>query len=223
MRDFRKNTDGACRARHVGEPGGGRGCRGAALVDLRRRGGGAERAEGGPRSPGHRLAGHAGGRRRRHPGDDRAAGAGHVGQPADGGPDARLRHPRLGQGRRARQPEPDRRRGRLGRRGAGGAAEVLQVRRPVDRGSGQRPLDQLGLGQQAAARRARHCPADDLGRTRRGDGNGQGGRQDRRRPWRPGLAGRDHLRRGRDVDRRTGVLPEGLHRPRPGGARSPTP
>ena len=48
---------------------------------------------------------------------------------------------------------------------------------------------------------------------------GEGRRQGRRRPWRPALAGRDDLRRRRDVDRRPRVLQEGLHRARPGGAR----
>ena len=156
-----RTIDGACRARHVGEPGGGGGRGGAALVDVGRRGLGAQRAEGGPRGPGHRLAGHAGRRRRRHPGDDGAARAGHLGQPADGGADARLRHPRLGEGRR-RSPtsttSPPRRAGTrwCPRR----CSSSPSLRRPMGRGAGQRALDQLGLGQQGGARRARHRPAD---------------------------------------------------------------
>ncbi len=63
-------------------------------------------------------------------------------------------------------------------------------------------LDELGI-----------APPHDLGRAGRGDAEGEGFRQDRRRPRRPALAGRDDLRRGRHVDRRPGVLQEGLHRP----------
>jgi glucose/mannose transport system substrate-binding protein len=69
-------------------------------------------------------------------------------------------------------------------------------------------LDELGIAQPTSW--------DELVAAMR---EGQGFRQDRCRPWRPGLAGRDDLRRRRHVDRRTGILPEGLRRPRSRHAR----
>ncbi len=65
---------------------------------------------------GHRLGRHAGRRRWRRGGDDRAARPRHGRQPADRRADAGLRHPGLGGGRRAGRPDRDRRRPRDGTR-----------------------------------------------------------------------------------------------------------
>ena len=151
-------------ARSQARHGGGRGG-GAALVDLRRRGRRAQRAEGGPGIEGRHLAGHAGRRRGRHRGDDRAPRPGDRGQRTDRGPDARLRHPRLGEGRRARQPERGGVRGRLGCRRPHRAAGIRQARRQLDLRPGERPLHQLGVDQQGRARRRRRQGAGGPGRS----------------------------------------------------------
>ncbi len=102
-------------------------------------------------------------------------------------------------------------------------AGVLQIRRQVDRGPGQRALDQLGVGQQGDLRQARPEAAHHLGRADRRARQDQGGRLHGGRPWRPALAGSHDLRRGRDVDRRSGVLQEGVHRPGFRRRSAPTP
>ena len=189
-------------------------------MDLGRRGGRAERAERGSADQGHRLAGHAGRGRRRRAGDDRAARPGDRRQSADRGADARLRHPRLGRAAgRGRRPQRHRQGRRLGRGRAGGGAVLLELRRRLDRGAGQRALDQLDLGEQEDLRRARAVRTDHLGRADRHARQDQGGRARPARPRRPGLAGRHDLRCGGQLDRRHRVLQGGAGRPRPRGAR----
>ena len=143
------------------------------------------------------------------------------GRSADGRADAGLRHSGLGLAGRAGRPDRGRDRRRLGCGGADGAAGVLQVRRQVDCRAGERALDQLGLDQQGRARHGRRQGAGDVGRTRGRARRDEGQRDHPARPWRPALAGRDDLRRGRAVGR-AGLLQGGDDRPRSGGAGRPT-
>ena len=180
----------------------------------------AQRAEAGPRGPGHRLAGHAGRRRRRHPGDDRAAGAGHRGQPAVGGADARLRHHRLGQGGRARQPR---------RRSPARAAGTRWCRR--------RCRSSPSMTATGSRRRSTSIRPTGSGRTSRCSTSSAS-----RQPttWDELVAAIDKVKAAgkvavahggqpwqdatifdavAHVDRRPGVLQEGVHRPRPRDTR----
>ena len=130
-----------------------------------------------PREAGREVERHAGRRRRRRAGDDGAARTGDRRQSAHRRADARLRHHRLGQAGRGGRPERGGGQGRLGQGGAGRAAEVLQVQRQVDRLAGERPLDQLGLGQQGGAGEGRGDDrAEDLGRVHRRRREGAEGR-----------------------------------------------
>ena len=131
-----------------------------------------------------------------------------AGNRTDRGADARLRHSGLGRGRRARRPQCRRRGERLGRCGAGGASALRQVRRQVDLRPGQRPFDQLGVGQQGDPGRAQPRRALHVGRAGRRPRRDPGRRLRRARPRRPGLAGGHDLRRRPDVHGRPRVLPE---------------
>ena len=70
----------------------------------------------------------------------------------------------------------------------------------------------------AGDRQDRRHRAEDLRRPDRAARQGQGGRRDPARARWPELAGSDDVRQRRAVDRRTGVLQEGVQRPRRGVA-----
>src|SRR5271170_76103 len=124
----------------------------------------------------------------------------------------------LRRGWQARRHHRARDQGRLGQSRSDGVAEVHHDEWQVGRGPGQHPLRQLGLAQQIRDGQDRRDRAEDFRRLPGAACEGQGGRRDSPGAWRTALAGSDDVRFGRDVDRRTGLLQEGLRRSRRVGA-----
>ena len=166
----------------------------AALVDLRRRSGRAERAQAGPEEGRLRLEGRPGRRRRRRRRDDGAEGDGRRRQSADRLADSRLFRHRLRRSRQARRHDRAGEEGRLGQGRSHGAAEVHHHQRQVGRRAGQHPLGQLDLDQQGGDGQDRRDRTEDLRRIHRAARQGQEGRRHSARARRPALAGSDDVR-----------------------------